>query len=448
MKSASAAASSLSTLNSQLSTMKTSALGAARLRLVLDAPFFGTLAFKLDTNTDPGVPTSHTDGRSIRIHPQFMAGLTSPQLAGVLCENILHCAMGHLWRRGNRDLELWNKAADQAAWNMLADFGAAADGRIALPPSAIPDTRFAGMSVEEIYHAMQQGGQGNQGGNSQDQQPQPYQSPGQFDQPAPDPTPGQGDAPSDGGSEGQGQPDQGDGDGDGDGGGDGDGEGAGCQADSLEAEWKNAVTQAATVARQQQQGNLPAWMKALVDELIHPKVPWQDHLREFCHRLSRDDYSFRRPNRRFLSRGIILPSLHSERLGRIVCAFDTSGSIFGHMELVRDILSELQGVLDLCRPERLTLISCDAAIHQQQDFLPGDSLLDFHPEGGGGTDFRPVFTELANENDEPPAALIYLTDLEGSFPAAAPEYPVLWANFGQPRRKAPFGTTIPTAFTS
>jgi predicted metal-dependent peptidase len=404
-------------------------LKKARLNLILDAPFFGTLAFKLESSLDPATPASHVDGKTIRINPDYAAKLTEPQLAGQMIENIIHCAQGHLWRRGARDLERWNAAADQASWEIISKLQHATDGRITMPPNGHCKPQYAGLSTEEIYHLMEQEEQQQQKNGGQP--PPSYQSPGAFDQPASDPS----DSPDDS-SDGQGNGEPKDGDGTGNSGGN-----PPPPSDSLEDDWKAAVHQAATVERQKNRGNLPAWLKSLVEELTEPTVPWTDYVREFCHRLSRDDYSFRRPNRRFLQRGFILPSLQSEALGPIVGAFDTSGSIFCYPQLVQAILSEFQGVLDLCRPETMHLLSCDTTIHQHEEFKPGDTLLQFVPEGGGGTDFRPVFHAI-NDLPEPPACLIFLTDLEGCFPDRAPDFPVLWANFGHPKAKAPFGTTI------
>lgn len=411
----------------------TDRLKRTRLNLIMDAPFFGTLAFKLDAIIDPPSDkpchTAMTDGKTIRINPEFAAKLTDPQLTGLMVECIGHCAMGHLWRRGGRDLNGWNKAADQAIWEIISGLQRATDGRVCMPPNGTCDPRYNNLSAEEIYHLMQQEQQ--QGGNPP---PEDYQSPGSFENPAPDPDQGEGEG-------------QGEGQGEGEGGGQGQDPGdASPGPETLEDEWKSAVAQAATVERQKNRGTLPAWMKSLVDDLIEPKVPWTEHVREFCHRLSRDDYSFRRPNRRFLSRGFVLPSLLSERLGPIVGAFDTSGSIFCHPGMVRDILSEFQGVLDLCRPEQMVLMDCDTRVHQQVEFQPGDTLLSFVPEGGGGTDFRPIFEAIA-AMPEPPACLIFLTDLWGTFPKTPPDYPVLWANFGNPTEKAPFGTTIHVPIT-
>ena len=56
-----------------------------------------------------------------------------------------------------------------------------------------------------------------------------------------------------------------------------------------------------------------------------------------------------------------------------------------------------------------------------------------------GTDFRPVFDWVARQ-DHRPELLIYFTDAEGEFPAAEPDYPVLWLVKG--RTPVPWGQRI------
>ncbi|MDP9121456.1 MAG: VWA-like domain-containing protein [Acidobacteriota bacterium] len=66
--------------------------------------------------------------------------------------------------------------------------------------------------------------------------------------------------------------------------------------------------------------------------------------------------------------------------------------------------------------------------------------LRLHPVGGGGTAFA-----RAHFEPEPPDCLLYFTDLEGSFPRAAPPFPVLWLVFSQPASpppEAPFGEVV------
>ena len=54
-----------------------------------------------------------------------------------------------------------------------------------------------------------------------------------------------------------------------------------------------------------------------------------------------------------------------------------------------------------------------------------DFLFDEAVEGGGGTDFRPVFDWVEHENRSP-NMLVYFTDAEGDFPKLPPNYPVIW----------------------
>ena len=89
------------------------------------------------------------------------------------------------------------------------------------------------------------------------------------------------------------------------------------------------------------------------------------------------------------------------------------------------------------RPNKLLLIDCDAQVNSVRTFEPGDVLpRDF--AGGGGTDFNPVFELLSQ--DDPPAALVYLTDLDGCFPASEPAYPVIWA--ATSAQSAPWGEIV------
>jgi predicted metal-dependent peptidase len=59
--------------------------------------------------------------------------------------------------------------------------------------------------------------------------------------------------------------------------------------------------------------------------------------------------------------------------------------------------------------------------------------------GGGGTAFAPAFEWIAREGLRPDV-LVYFTDAEGEFPAAAPPYPVLWLVKG--RAAVPWGERI------
>ncbi len=386
-------------------------INKARMGIILDAPFFGSLLMRLSMVRDDTKPTFCTDGRCIKFNEKFAATLSNDELRGVLVHEVCHVAQGHLWRMDSRDAKRWNMATDYQINQFLEDYTKESreNGKTVpwkLPKDGLLDAQFRGMASEEIYHKL------------------------------PEPPPGGG---------GSGQPGQGAGDGSEDGEGDGEcgpsspGEfeqpAAAEDGTSSEDEWKVAVVQAANAAKML--GKCPASVARLVGELVSPKVPWREVLREFIRTKARDDFSWQKPNRRYVAQGIILPGLYSERMGRIVIAVDTSGSI-GERELA-EFQAEVQAALDECQPEAVDVIYCDAAINGTDEFTPGDAVK-LRPMGGGGTDFRPVFEHIETTIDKPPVAAIYLTDGYGSHTSRVPEYPVLWATTGTDQ--FPFGEVV------
>ena len=126
-----------------------------------------------------------------------------------------------------------------------------------------------------------------------------------------------------------------------------------------------------------------------------------------------------------------------ERMGRLAIGVDTSGSI--DEKILRVFASEIQAALDECQPERIDIIYCGARVQSTEEYVPGDAVTLKNCKGGSGTKFEPVFKHI-EDFEELPVSLIYLTDLEGSFPAHAPDYPVLWASIKD--RPYPFGEVV------
>jgi predicted metal-dependent peptidase len=94
----------------------------------------------------PGsLPTMATDGSRIVYNSAFVGELTPAEFEGVLAHEVLHCALGHHCRRGERDPGLWNEAADLAINPIVLANG------LTLPVGALIDPAFANLSAEEIY---------------------------------------------------------------------------------------------------------------------------------------------------------------------------------------------------------------------------------------------------------------------------------------------------------
>ena len=201
-----------------------------------------------------------------------------------------------------------------------------------------------------------------------------------------------------------------------------------------EHEWGIAAEQALRSAKAC--GNEPGGIERPVCESRQSQQDWRAILRDFVAATSPSDYRWTPPNRRYIASGLYLPSVERRELGEIVVAVDTSGSI-GKREL-EQFAGEISAISEETQPEAIHVVYCDAAVQSTQEFRASEPVR-LEPKGGGGTDFRPPF-EWVVENDVAPVCLIYLTDLCcDSFPET-PEYPVLWVT--DSRRTAPFGETV------
>jgi predicted metal-dependent peptidase len=167
-------------------------------------------------------------------------------------------------------------------------------------------------------------------------------------------------------------------------------------------------------------------------------VDWKEKLKNFVMETLMADYSWSRPNRRYIWQNIYLPSAVREGMGEIVVGVDTSGSIDN--EMLSKFAAEIRAIAHECKPCALHVVYVDAAVARADTFRPaeGDEV-EIRPAGGGGTDFAPLF-EWVEQKGIKPVCGIYLTDLCGSFPDEQPGYPVLWVT--DSRQVAPFGETV------
>ena len=150
----------------------------ARTTLLLDHPFFGTLLFRLGAKPCRSIATMATDGVSLFYNPEFVGTLNAAELAGVLSHEVMHPALQHHTRRGDRDQARWNMACDYAINPILLDAG------LSLPKDVLIDNRFRGMSAERIYNLIEEQrqedgsdgkseSQGEPGGESNDEAGEP-----------------------------------------------------------------------------------------------------------------------------------------------------------------------------------------------------------------------------------------------------------------------------------
>jgi len=384
----------------------------ARTALLLDHPFFGSLLYRLKDRESRAVKTMATDGISLLWNPEFVETLNAATLAGTLAHEVMHPALHHHLRRSGRDPKRWNIACDHAINPLLVDAG------LKLPEGVLLESRFRGMSAEQIYNLLESDQDADPNG---DNDPQSADSNGSNGSPDRNEAGDQSAPETDGGI--------------------GQVLDAPLESDDSPAveeqarEWEVAVKQATTVARQA--GKVPTGLDRTMEGAAEASVDWREMLRRLWSDTIPADYSWMRPNRRHVWAGLYLPGVRREGVGEIAIAVDCSGSV--NARQLRLFEAEVRSILEGQRPQRVHVLYFDATVHSVETYESGQPV-HLNPVGGGGTEFGPCFDWL-DEHGILPQTLVFLTDLYGSFPPSAPAYPVLWASTGS--QKAPFGAVIP-----
>lgn len=384
-------------------------ISATRIRLRRHSPFFAALALFVDVRFTEEVPIAATDGRLLFFHPNGYGDLPPAERDGVFLHELLHAALLHPSRRGVREPELFNIAADIVVNGMVA-----AEESVALPKGAIRDTKLEHHSVEEIYELLQK----------KSKKKQPKLPLADLLKP---------------GSMGSGSEQQ-EGEGEGKEAGDGSSHDPTGELhdlhdrNALEAHWKQAIQQAKVLASSQGQGSLPAGMQRHLGEIAEPQIDWRSQLWRYLVRTPTDFSGF---DRRFLHRGLYLDHLEGESVQVFVC-IDTSGSIDD--EQMSLFIGEVSGILSSYPMLDCKLWYADADCYGPYT-ISGIREIP-RPEGGGGTDFCPFFKAAMEAwSGDQEAICVYLTDGYGDFPEEAPQLPVLWVIVpgGLPSEDIPYG---------
>jgi predicted metal-dependent peptidase len=382
-------------------------LAAARTRLILDKPFLGALALRLPMiAADPKwCQTTSTDARSFYYNPAYIDALSLEQAQFVLANQALHCALSHFSRRQHRSRHRWDIACDHAINPLLVEDG------LTPPPGTLVLECYEGMTAEEIYPYIEEN-------DSDEPEEQPRQDGDGSGDSREDSSGGEQDNSAKNESKGAGRPQP----------------LSAAEQESLSVQWQQRLAGAAQQA--QQAGKLGGLLGRMVGELMQPKLPWRLLLARYMTQYARDDYSYMRPSRR--EGEMIFPSLRSAQAD-ICVVLDTSGSI--SEQEIDEFMSEIDAIKGQLRA-RILLQACDTTLAGEGPWLfePWDEFrLPTTIQGGGGTDFRPIFEWISSQGREPDL-LLYFTDAQGEFPPAEPTYPVLWLVKG--KAPVPWGQRI------
>jgi predicted metal-dependent peptidase len=180
-------------------------------------------------------------------------------------------------------------------------------------------------------------------------------------------------------------------------------------------------------------GDAPGKGSSEIDAARDTQVSWRHALARFMREPLDREWSFARPNRKHLWRGLYLPGPVDVDGARFVVAIDTSGSMSDRDLGV--VLGEIDAIRRSCACE-LTVVQFDAAIHataefsrwSEEDAQVGSTKV-MRVYGRGGTDLRLPFEWAEKElgSGRRISALVVCTDGFGPLPERAPDgIPVLF----------------------
>ena len=354
------------------------------LMLKADTVFFTSVLFSLKHSWSEAVSTAATDGTQIIFNPDFFMSLDQEERVFLMLHEAMHVALMHMTRLGTRNHRLWNQAADHVINLMLQSKG------FQMPSMGLADKRFADMSSEQVYALLEQ----EQG---------------------PDTDP--------------------------------DGDVGGFGADLMEPtapiaevrEQINDILVRASIRAKQESntpGSIPGEFQVYLDKLLNPKLPWNRILQKYVQSMAKNDYTFRKPNRRFFPHQI-MPSLYSETLIDLAIAVDTSGSVSD--EEFQRFVSEVAGIFRMLKPKKISLIQFDTQIKSVDQLNKVEDIFKLDFRGRGGTLIDPV-VKWVKEN-KPQLTLVFT---DGEFRPAQEEtrLPFIWLIHSNPDFAAPFGKTI------
>ena len=175
-------------------------------------------------------------------------------------------------------------------------------------------------------------------------------------------------------------------------------------------------------------GNFSELMERFIQNRSGSSLDWKKILNDFVQE-EICDYSFSPPDRRFFDTGFFLPDFNEKDFFTKDVLFwaDTSGSV--DEEELSIVYAEICSALEQFDGKiRGKLGFFDTEVVEAIEFDNASELLKIVPFGGGGTDFRPIFEYISENQEKLPACVVIFTDGEGDYPdeSAALGIPVLW----------------------
>jgi len=366
------------------------ALKIAKINMMMqrDTAFYTAILFSLKQTLTEEIPTAATDGKNLLINPEFFWNLPLNERITLLSHEVLHVALDHMHRRNERNPELWNVAADYVINGALVKAG------YKLPDGGLYDRQYEGMSTEQVYALLDKKNQADKDGVIA-QCPMDVQYPEQAKDP-----------------------------------------GSAVTQEQVTEIVLRATTQAKAMG--QDPGSMPGEIGINLQRTLNPPLPWNIILSNYLTEFAKDDYTFKRPNRRFMP-DYYLPSAKSEAICNLAVCVDTSSSVTN--EQFNDFITKIEEMQKMLKPQKISVMAFNTRFVSEQELTVDDNpfkKLSF--EGRGGTRIAPAHEWLAKV--KPTVALIFT---DGEFIQTEPDdrsIPLIWLIYDNPEWKSPYGRVV------
>jgi len=363
---------------------------SARLDLAINFPFYGSVFLRLNVFEDNTCPTAYTDGNCIGYNLDYVGTLSHEQIIGLFVHECLHVILKHHLRAAS-NLEY---KAHPKRWNYAADY--ALNPQIKRTPGMdinenwLYEDKWDDSLADEIFHELKDE-DCNGGDESMPGEVRPW--------------------PGDG-KDADGKPKK----------------PTAAEIDHKSQEVDQWVKAAAFKA--QGAGKMDGGTEGIIKTATETTVEWLDELQLMCEDICKDDYTWTRPNVRYMQQGVYLPSMKGHRPVDMLFFVDTSGSLSDTQ--LRQIAKEIQTIVGGFNI-RVIVIYWNTRYQGKEIFDAGDVLdpeFKLTAKSGGGTNFTDCWDwldENQGEIDIDPKAMIFFSDLECSgYPADDPGVPLLW----------------------
>ncbi len=363
----------------------------ARMAVLSQNGFFGLLLMHMKFALDENIGTAATDGERIYFAPSFLDDLSEDELIFILMHEIMHIALRHVFRVGDRDRLLFNIACDivgnsnillAAGMNKksitLTGYGEA----MHVAPNGAEGYRH---SADEVYEMLLAHGYRSTVQSSSYEFADDHSKWGE------------------------------------------------CITEDLAEEWASRIRDAYEAASSggtgKGRGVIPCGVERELKELFEPKTDWRTLLNDFVQE-EIVDYSFTPPDRRFSDSPFFLPDFNEVEttVKNVLFMIDTSASM--SEEEITEAYSEIKGAIDQFGGRLEGWLGFfDARVIPPAPFIDENEFIVIRPRGGGSTSFDIIFKYIRDEMvDKEIASLIIMTDGYAPFPerSVSMGIPVLW----------------------